>query len=45
MIDGVTAAVKLVESLVSLGLRTSKQGEYAAPHPKKYSGLLSEFTI
>jgi hypothetical protein len=45
VIDGVTAAVKLVESLVSLGLRTSKQGEYAAPHPKKHSGLLSEFTI
>ncbi|WP_373430261.1 aspartate/glutamate racemase family protein [Streptomyces sp. V1I1] len=45
VIDGVTAAVKHVESLVSLGPRTNKQGEYAAPHPKKYSGLLSEFTI
>ncbi|WP_312870068.1 aspartate/glutamate racemase family protein [Streptomyces himalayensis] len=45
VIDGVTAAVKLAESLVALGLRTGKQGEYAAPRPKKYSGLLSEFTI
>lgn len=35
VIDGVTAAMKLVESLVSLGLRTSKQGEYAAPHPQE----------
>lgn len=44
VIDGVGAAVKLVESLVSLGLRTSKRGEYAAPPPKKYTGLLGEFS-
>ncbi|MGP3956814.1 aspartate/glutamate racemase family protein [Nonomuraea sp. 3N208] len=45
VIDGVTAATKLVESLVALGLRTGKRGEYAAPRPKRYSGLLRDFTI
>jgi allantoin racemase len=32
------AAVKLVESLVSLGLRTSKTGDLAYPIPKSYRG-------
>lgn len=45
VVDGVGAAVKLVESLVSLGLRTSKGGEYAAPPSKKYAGLLGEFGL
>jgi allantoin racemase len=31
VIDGVSAAVKLAEALVALGLRTSKHGGYAAP--------------
>ncbi|TMR99730.1 aspartate/glutamate racemase family protein [Nonomuraea basaltis] len=44
VIDGVAVATKLAESLVSLGLRTSKRGEYARPGPKRYSGLLREFT-
>ena len=44
VIDGVTAATKLVESLVALGLRTGKRGEYARPRPKRYSGLLRDFT-
>ncbi|MEV4017435.1 aspartate/glutamate racemase family protein [Nonomuraea angiospora] len=44
VIDGVAAATKLVESLVSLGLRTSTRGEYAPPPPKRYSGLLRDFT-
>ncbi|PWC39441.1 aspartate/glutamate racemase family protein [Azospirillum sp. TSO35-2] len=34
VVDGVTAAVKLVESLAALGLRTGKTGGYAAPLPK-----------
>ncbi|MBP2300771.1 aspartate/glutamate racemase family protein [Azospirillum picis] len=34
VVDGVTAAVKLIEGLVTLGLRTSKAGGYAAPLPK-----------
>ena len=45
VVDGVGAAVKLVESLLSLGLRTSKRGEYATPPPKKYTGLLDGFGL
>ncbi|MCP1574751.1 Asp/Glu/hydantoin racemase [Herbaspirillum rubrisubalbicans] len=43
VIDGVTAAVKLAESLVALGLGTAKRGEWAQPLPKAYHGLLSGF--
>lgn len=39
VVDGVGAAVKLAESLVSLGLRTSKHGDYAAPLAKRYVGI------
>jgi len=35
VIDGVTAAVTLVEGLARLGLVTSKRGGYAAPLPKR----------
>lgn len=38
VVDGVTAAVKLAESLVSLGLTTSKVRTYAAPRPKQVRG-------
>jgi allantoin racemase len=38
IVDPVTAAVKLVESLHRLGLRTSKSRTYAAPIPKPISG-------
>jgi allantoin racemase len=44
VVDGVAAAVKTVESLVALGLRTSKRDEYAAPPAKPVLGLLSGFT-
>jgi allantoin racemase len=44
VIDGVAVATKLAESLVSLGLLTSTRGEYAPPRPKRYSGLLRDFT-
>ncbi|MCF4164267.1 aspartate/glutamate racemase family protein [Zavarzinia compransoris] len=44
VIDGVTAAVKLVESLVGLGLATSKRGELAPPLPKTYSGPLAHLS-
>lgn len=37
-VDGVTAAVKLAESLVSLGLSTSKIRTFAAPRPKTITG-------
>lgn len=40
VIDGVSAAVKLVESLVSLGLATGKTGELAYPVAKTYSGAM-----
>ena len=43
VIDGVAAATKLVESLVTLGLRTGATDEFAPPHAKQYSGLLSRF--
>jgi allantoin racemase len=36
VIDGVGAAVVLVESMVKLGLRTSTRSEYAPPLPKEY---------
>lgn len=38
VIDGVTAAVKMVESLVALGLNTSKHGDLDYPIRKKLSG-------
>ncbi|NUP16293.1 MAG: Asp/Glu/hydantoin racemase, partial [Streptomyces sp.] len=34
VVDGVGAAVKLAESLVGLGLGTSRVGGYARPLPK-----------
>ena len=43
VIDGVTAAVKLVESLVALGLQTSKRNAYAYPRTKSYLGLFKSF--
>ena len=44
VIDGVAVAVKLVEALVSLGIATSKAGDYAAPLPKRYAGLAAPFS-
>lgn len=38
VVDGVAAAVGLAESLVALGLTTSKIGSYAAPRPKTVTG-------
>jgi allantoin racemase len=38
VVDGVGAAVKLAEGLVSLGLSTSKVRTYAPPRPKQISG-------
>jgi allantoin racemase len=40
VIDGVAAATLLVQSLLTLGLHTSKRGEYAHPPDKAYTGLL-----
>ncbi len=38
VVDGVACAVKLAESLVALGLKTSRRGGYAPPLPHAYSG-------
>jgi allantoin racemase len=44
VLDGVTAAVKLAEGLVGLGLKTSKRGGYARPRGKAYTGFMSQFS-
>ena len=38
VVEGVAAAIKCVEALVALGLRTAKRGEYAPPLSKRYDG-------
>ncbi|WFF41075.1 aspartate/glutamate racemase family protein [Salinicola endophyticus] len=38
VVEGVTAAVKLSEALVGLGLGTSKFGDLAFPRPKAFTG-------
>lgn len=43
VVDGVAAAVKTVEGLVTMALTTSTRLEFAAPEPKEYTGLLAEF--
>ncbi|QHF46366.1 Asp/Glu/hydantoin racemase [Pseudomonas sp. S35] len=43
VVDGVTAAVTIAESLVRLGLSTSKIRTYATPRPKKVIGWPSRF--
>ncbi|MCY1138786.1 aspartate/glutamate racemase family protein [Actinoplanes sp. Pm04-4] len=43
VIDGVAAATLLVQSLITLGVRTSARGEYAPPPPKPYTGMLGDF--
>jgi allantoin racemase len=43
VIDGVAAAVKQAEMLVTLGLTTAKRGAYARPVSKSYIGMLDAF--
>ncbi|AHH99880.1 aspartate/glutamate racemase family protein [Kutzneria albida] len=43
VVDGVRSATLLVQSLVLMGLRTGKHGEFAAPPPKPYAGPLHGF--
>jgi len=45
VIDGVTAGMELVQSLVALGLKTSTHGELAFPPPKPYTGILQNFSL
>ncbi|KAA0012801.1 aspartate/glutamate racemase family protein [Billgrantia pellis] len=44
VIEGVTAAVKLAEALVGLGLGTSKYGDLAFPRPKPFIGRFEGFS-
>ncbi len=43
VIDGVASAVKLAESMVSLGIKTSRRGGYAPPGRKTYRGILQDY--
>ncbi|MBD8687411.1 MULTISPECIES: aspartate/glutamate racemase family protein [unclassified Rhizobium] len=43
VVDGVSAAVKHAEGLITLGLRTAKNGAYAIPVAKPYVGMLESF--
>ncbi|WP_250030568.1 aspartate/glutamate racemase family protein [Paractinoplanes maris] len=45
VVDGVTVATLMVQSLVTLGLRTSARDEYARPPAKHYTGILNAFTL
>lgn len=45
VIDGVSAAVKMVESLVALGLSTSKRGDLAFPEAKALSGKFQALNL
>ena len=44
VLDGVACAVSLAESLVRLGLRTSKRRTYAPPLAKPYAGEFKRFS-
>lgn len=44
VIDGVSAAVKLAEAVISLKLKTSKAGSYAFPIAKPYTGIFHSFS-
>ena len=43
VIEGVTAAVKIVEGLAALGVGTSKRRGYAAPRAKTYGGSFARY--
>ena len=43
VVEGVTAAVKIIEGLATLGITTSKRGGYAPPRPKTYTGAFSRY--
>ena len=44
VLDGVACAVSLAESLVRLGIKTSKRKTYAAPLAKPYAGEFKRFS-
>ena len=44
VVEGVTAAVKLAEAVVGLGLGTSKFGDLAFPGSKRFTGRFAEYS-
>ena len=44
VIEGVTAAVSIMQGLARLPLTTSRKNTYARPLHKEYSGLFKDFT-
>ncbi len=44
VVDGVAAAVKFAEALAALGLATAKNGDYATPLPKRWTGWAGGFS-
>ncbi|HEY9313896.1 aspartate/glutamate racemase family protein, partial [Williamsia sp.] len=45
VIDGVAAGTLFLQSLVTMGARPSRLGEFAPPRPKPYAGLLTGFGL
>jgi Asp/Glu/hydantoin racemase len=45
VVEGVTAAVKLAETIVGMGLGTSKRGDLDYPLPKRHSGTVAHLTV
>ncbi len=45
VLEGVTAAVKVVEGLAALGISTSRRGGYAVPRAKTYTGAFSRYAL
>lgn len=45
VVDGVAAGKTTVQSLVSMGLRTSTRSAFARPNAKQMVGLLAGFTL
>ncbi len=44
VLDGVACAVALAESLIRIGLKTSKRNTYAPPLAKPYAGVFKRFS-
>ncbi len=44
VLDGVACAVSLAESLIRIGLKTSKRNTYAPPLAKPYAGDFARFS-
>tara|TARA_R110002124_G_scaffold134296_1_gene297002 strand:+ start:1597 stop:2340 length:744 start_codon:yes stop_codon:yes gene_type:complete len=44
IVEGVTAAIKLAEAVVGLGLGTSKFGDLAFPLPKPFTGRFADYS-